>query len=64
MHHIGLPLCKNLPSMNVYIQLSKSATESSKFMHMNALLDALIYDPDVAPVKSELRPQLMQSIYV
>ena len=63
-YHIGLPLCKNLPSIDVYIQLGKSTTESPKFMHMNALLDALINDPDLAPVKSELRPQLMQSIYV
>ena len=60
-YHIGLPLCKNLPIIDACIH---STTELPQFMQMNELLDALINDPDRAPVKSELRPQLMQSIYV
>ena len=63
VYHIGLSICRRLPDTTIYVQLSKSITESSKFIYLNGLLDALDKDPDLVSIPSEQRPQLLQSIY-
>ena len=65
IHHSGLTAMLQANSeSDVIVQLSKSITDESKFLCLNALTEALSTDPDLAAIPAQLRPQCLQSLYI
>ena len=53
-----------MPGTQVLVQLSKSHTESPRFMDLNALSRAIELDPDLSGIPSPFRCQALQTLYV
>ena len=59
---IGLGMV-NVLTMDVVIQVNKGASDK-KFVHLNALVQALSNDVDLNPIPTENRPKVLQSLFV
>ncbi len=64
VYHIGLTAMQHIPEAEVIVQLSKGYKEVPKFLHLKQLNRALCDDPDLADIPTEMRPQVLQSLYV
>lgn len=65
VYHIGLPLVSQWGVVNdVYIQQRPSLHENSRFLSMSALIQAINTDPDLAYIPLQMRPQIIQTLYV
>ena len=63
VYHIGLPLpC--VRTKQIIVQVSAINSRQLKLLHLPALLSALDNDPDLSKIESEIRPQVMQALYV
>ena len=58
---IGLGIV-NVLTMDVVIQVSKGASDK-KFVHLNALVQAISTDVDLNPIPTEDRPKVLQSLF-
>ena len=58
IYHTGLiAMLQANPETDVIVQLSKSITDEPKFLHLNALTEALSTDPLAAAIPIQIRPQ-------
>ena len=64
VYHIGLTVSQTMPHTDVFVQLSKSPTDTAKFIHQNGLIQALASDPDLASVPTNEQAQALQTLYV
>ena len=64
VYHIGLTVLSEIPEREVIVQLSKRTDRKARYIHINSLIEALHTDPDLCQVSPELRPQLLQSLYI
>ena len=64
VYHIGLTVVPLVPEGEIVVQLSRSLKEGSKFLSLHLLLEALYNDPDLHGIPLDLRPQVLQSLYV
>ena len=53
-----------MPGTRVLVQVSKSHTESPRFMHLNAVSRAIELDPHLSGIPSNFRCQALQTLHV
>ena len=53
-----------IPTSDIIIQLSKSLNDNIKLLHLNALVNALATDPDLAGISHNMKSQVLQSLFV
>lgn len=63
VYHIGLPLMSRYPC-EVIVQLSAIASLEHRYLSLTRLCTALNNDPDLSTVPCEVRPSLLQSLFI
>ena len=63
IYHIGLPLMSRYPC-EVVVQLSAIASLEHHFLSLTQLCTALDNDPDLSTVPCEVRPSLLESLFI
>ena len=63
VYHIGLPLVSQF-QCDVIVQISSLSSIEHKYLSITQLCSALSNDPDLAVIPEELRPQMMQSLFI
>ena len=53
----------NVITMDIVIQVNKEASDK-KFVHLNAVVQALSNDMDLNPIPTEDRPKVLQFLFV
>ena len=64
VYHIGLTKVSEMAGFQIVVQLSKPYDQNVRFVHMNNLLKCLQTDSDLTTIPENVRPQVMQSLYV
>lgn len=64
IYHIGLAIVQSMPNTHVLVQLSKSCTQSAKFIDLSALQHATEVDSDLNGIPTALKCQALQTLYV
>lgn len=64
VYHIGLTMTQLMATSDIIIQLSKTLSDQTRLLHLNAFVSALEFDPDLATIPSEMRAQALQTLYV
>lgn len=54
----------NHPMQDVYVQLSPLSSPELRLLHLNSLYSDLAGDPDLALIPEEIRPKLLQSVFI
>lgn len=52
-----------IPTSDIIIQLSKTLNDNPKLLHLNALVNALATDPDLAGIPHNIKPQAFSCMY-
>ena len=63
VYHIGLPLIQSV-SQDIYVQLSALTSPDEKLLHINSFCSSLFCDPDLALTPEQVRPSLLQSLFI
>ena len=62
-YHIGLPL-QCVTQKQIIIQVSAVNSRQLRLLNLTSLVQALYNDPDLAHIDPNLRPQILQTLFV
>ena len=52
------------PECHIIVQLSRHTEDRARYLDINNLIIALHNDPDLSQIQTQIRPQVLQTIYV
>ena len=63
IYHIGLPL-QCVTQKQIIVQVSAVNSHQLRLLNLTSLVQALLNDPDLANIDPNLRPQILQTLFV